>query len=96
MIQVNTPIVGFEPKFSSKEARLDSVEPEFSGGYVWIPSEKLKPNIESGYISQMLAFPNGANDGLVDTTSQYLIDERMAKGGKIVNDTDWLGRIWRA
>lgn len=101
MLKINVPVVGFEPKFSSKEQRLATVEPYFSGGYVFIPSEKLNKKVESMYLNEMLSFPNGANDGLVDTTSQYLIDDSMIKGGKMVGDESSvkfyskLGSLWR-
>jgi len=99
IIKINSPVVGFEPKFSTKLQRLDSVEPYFTAGQIWIPSEKLNKKIETVYLAQMLAFPNGKNDGLVDTTSQYLIDEKMYKTGKMVaDDTGFyskLGELWR-
>jgi len=82
--RIRTNIVGFEPKFSTKEDRLDSVEPYFTGGHVFIPTEKMKPKVETVYLDEMLAFPRGSQDGLVDTTSQYLMEDRNAKGGKII------------
>lgn len=98
-VKTNTPVVGFEPKFTTKIKRLDSVEPYFTAGQVWIPSEKVKPKVETMYLAEMLSFPNGKNDGLVDTTSQYLIDEKMYKTGKMVSDNDGfyskLGELWR-
>lgn len=95
----NANIVGFEPKFSSKQDRLDSVEPYFSGGHIYLPTEKIRPKIEVVYLDQMLAFPHGSEDGLVDTTSQYLMNDRTARGGKMVIDKDGfyakLGNLWR-
>jgi predicted phage terminase large subunit-like protein len=86
--RVRSNIVGFEPKFSTKVDRVDSVEPYFTGGHIFIPDEKMKPKVETMYLNQMLAFPRGGQDGLVDTTSQYLMDDRQAKGGKIITKAE--------
>jgi predicted phage terminase large subunit-like protein len=99
MLKIKSPVVGFEPKFSTKLQRLDSVEPYFTAGQIYIPSEKVKKNVESVFIAQVLAFPNAKNDGLVDTTSQYLIDDKMYKSGRMVRDDTGfyskLGEFWR-
>ena len=54
-----------------KEARANAVEPQFDSGNVWLPHPEEAPWVLE-YIEEMLAFPFGAYDDQVDTTTQAL------------------------
>jgi predicted phage terminase large subunit-like protein len=62
-----------------KEARLLGQAPKFEAGQVLLPREA--PWLAT-YISELLAFPNGAHDDQVDSTSQALgwLSKRIAVG----------------
>ncbi|MDR3531768.1 MAG: phage terminase large subunit [Rhodopila sp.] len=76
----NSPVrpIGRRPRFD-KEARLLAQAPKFEAGQVLLPREA--PWL-ADYVSELLAFPNGAHDDQVDSTSQALnwLSERMARG----------------
>jgi hypothetical protein len=68
----------WRPKFD-KEARLLAQAPKFEAGQVLLPREA--PWL-ADYISELLAFPNGAHDDQVDSTSQALhwLSGKIARG----------------
>ena len=55
-----------------KMARARSVEPQFEAGNVYFPDPSLYPWVEP-LISELLSFPNAANDDQVDTLTQVLL-----------------------
>ena len=56
---------------SSKIDRAQAVLPVFAAGNVFIPSPQLAPWI-GDYVNEMASFPVGANDDMVDTTTQAI------------------------
>ena len=67
---------------NDKFVRLNSVTDLFRSGKVWAPERKWADEL----IEEIAAFPNGAHDDLVDSTTQALI--RFRQGGFISIDTD--------
>jgi predicted phage terminase large subunit-like protein len=67
-----------QPQYS-KEARLLAQAPKFEAGQVLLPREA--PWLAE-YVAELLAFPNGAHDDQVDSTSQALhwLSPRIASG----------------
>jgi predicted phage terminase large subunit-like protein len=63
-------IVPEEPH-GSKEARAYAITPLVEAGNAWLPSPELAPWI-GDFIEQAAAFPNAANDDMVDALSQAL------------------------
>lgn len=63
-------IIPEEPQ-GSKLARAHAVSPLVEAGNVWIPEPELCPWVAE-FVEEHAAFPNGANDDMVDTTSQAL------------------------
>lgn len=63
-------IIPEEPQ-GSKLARAHAVSPLVEAGNVWIPEPELCPWVAE-FVDEHAAFPNGANDDMVDTTSQAL------------------------
>ena len=65
------PVVAFEPqKWGDKEMRAHQVTPYFRNGRVYVPEGQ---SFTSTLIKDMLEFPFGSSDDLVDTTTQALI-----------------------
>lgn len=64
----NMPIVGVSPT-TSKIARAEAISTIFANGHVLLPDEAPWLN---EWISEHTAFPDGANDDWVDTTSMAL------------------------
>jgi predicted phage terminase large subunit-like protein len=56
---------------SSKDERISSVAPLIQAGNVYLPSPEVCPWVHD-FIEEHAAFPHGANDDQVDTTSQAL------------------------
>jgi predicted phage terminase large subunit-like protein len=67
---------------NDKFVRLNSVTDLFRSGKVWAPETKWADEL----IEEVAAFPNAANDDLVDSTTQALI--RFRQGGFISLDSD--------
>lgn len=82
-------LVAVEPD-GSKEARAYAVTPEIESGNVYLPTPAHCAWIED-YIEEMSAFPKGANDDCVDTTTQALRYaeklKRQMKLGNVVSMT---------
>lgn len=55
----------------SKTARAYSVTPQFESRNVYIPDPSIAPWVND-YVEEFAAFPNGANDDQVDSTTQAL------------------------
>lgn len=86
-------LLAFNPE-GSKEARANAVAPQFEAGNIWIPSKYVEKNREQfgtviakldEYVNELTTFPNGANDDMVDSTTQALL--------KIGYKSDWLEEI---
>ncbi len=60
-----------------KMARLQAVSPDIEAGNVYIPEPSIASWIHD-YVEEFAAFPNGANDDQVDSTSQALL--RLGSG----------------
>ncbi len=69
-MRLHSPVRPILPKpLFGKEARLLAQAPKFEAGQVLLPKEA--PWL-ADYLSELLAFPNGAHDDQVDSTSQAL------------------------
>lgn len=79
-MRLHSPVrpILWRPHFD-KEARLLAQAPKFEAGQVLLPREA--PWLAT-YMSELLAFPNGAHDDQVDSTSQALnwLSRRIAHG----------------
>ncbi len=76
-VQEYTPVRG-----NDKFVRINSVTDLFRSGKVWAPDTRWAHEL----IEQMAAFPNGAHDDLVDSSTQALI--RFRQGGFLRLNTD--------
>jgi predicted phage terminase large subunit-like protein len=65
-----TGLIEVEPD-GDKVARLNAVTPEMESGNFWVPNPEQNPWVND-YIAELIAFPGGANDDDVDSTSQGL------------------------
>jgi len=71
MLQVKIPgMVAVEPD-GGKIARANAVAPAFESGNVYLPDASIAPWVVE-YMDEMCAFPNGAHDDEVDSTTQAL------------------------
>lgn len=83
--QMGIPVQEFTPtRGNDKIVRLNSVADLFRSGKVWAPDTRWANEV----MDQMAAFPNGAHDDLVDSSSQALI--RFRQGGFLRLATDEL------
>jgi predicted phage terminase large subunit-like protein len=64
-------LIAVEPH-GTKEARLNSVSPDFEAGNVWFPHPDIAPWVHD-FIEELVNFPNQKADDRVDSTSQALI-----------------------
>lgn len=64
-------LIPYDPGDSDKTARARAVTPQIRSGNVYIPDPNLFP-WATAYIEEFAAFPNGAQDDQVDTTTQAL------------------------
>jgi len=68
----------YDPKGLDKTARVNMVQPVFSGGYIWAPynvEEPLDPGNKEWarmVIDECAVFPRGRHDDLVDSTSSAI------------------------
>jgi predicted phage terminase large subunit-like protein len=68
------PVLEFEPqKYGDKVMRANQVTPYFRAGRVWVPESQ---NFSTMLIRDMLEFPFGTSDDVVDTTTQCIIHLR--------------------
>ena len=79
------PVRDFTPsKGNDKISRANAVTDIFASGLVWAPKDR---RWAQEVITQCAEFPVGANDDLVDSTTQALL--RFRKGGFITLPNDW-------
>ena len=76
--RMGVPVSEFTPgKGQDKISRVNAVSDLFSSGIVWAPDKRWAKDV----IEECNDFPSGANDGLVDSTTQALL--RFRQGGFI-------------
>lgn len=63
-------IIAIRPE-GSKELRVDAIAPLIEAGNVWLPAPQAAPWVDI-LVQEFRAFPAGAFDDVVDSTSQYL------------------------
>ncbi len=81
--RMGVPIGEFTPgKGQDKISRVNAVSDLFSSGIVWAPDRRWAREV----IEECNDFPSGANDDLVDSTTQALL--RFRQGGFIRLPTD--------
>ena len=81
--RMGVPVSEFTPgKGQDKIARVNAVSDLFSSGIVWAPDRRWAKDV----IEECNDFPSGANDDLVDSTSQALL--RFRNGGFLRLPTD--------
>ena len=78
------PVVPFTPtRGNDKHTRVNSCAPVFESGAVWYPyGEKFAEDV----IDECAAFPHGANDDYVDSTTQAIL--RYRQGNFVTLPTD--------
>ena len=75
---MGVPVSEFTPgKGQDKISRVNAVSDLFSSGIVWAPDKRWAKDV----IEECNDFPSGANDDLVDSTTQALL--RFRQGGFI-------------
>lgn len=71
------PVKTYNPGKADKVTRVHSIAPLLEAGLVYIPESKKRPDSFPSWadqlIHQLMLFPNGEHDDLVDTMSQALI-----------------------
>jgi predicted phage terminase large subunit-like protein len=86
-------LIAFNPE-GSKEARANAVAPQFEAGNIWLPDKYHAPNrlrfttviaLLDAFVNEFKTFPNGANDDMVDATTQILL--------KIGHKVNWLDEL---
>jgi predicted phage terminase large subunit-like protein len=76
--RMGVPVAEFTPgKGQDKISRVNAISDLFSSGIVWAPDKRWAKDV----IEECNDFPSGANDDLVDSTSQALL--RFRQGGFI-------------
>jgi predicted phage terminase large subunit-like protein len=81
--RMGVPVSEFTPgKGQDKIARVNAVSDLFSSGIVWAPDKRWAKDV----IEECNDFPSGANDDLVDSTTQALL--RFRNGGFLRLPTD--------
>jgi predicted phage terminase large subunit-like protein len=78
------PVVPFVPtKGNDKHTRVNVCAPVFESGQVWYPyGEKFAEDV----IEECAAFPNGANDDYVDSTTQAVLRYRQGNFVELYSD----------
>jgi predicted phage terminase large subunit-like protein len=82
--RMGIPVVPFVPtRGNDKHTRVNVVAPIFESGQVWFPfGEKFAYDV----IDECAAFPNGANDDFVDSTTQALLRYRQGNFVALYSD----------
>ena len=82
--RMGIPVVPFVPtRGNDKHTRVNVVAPIFESGQVWFPhGEKFAHDV----IDECAAFPNGANDDYVDSTTQALLRYRQGNFVELYSD----------
>lgn len=75
--RAGVPVRTYNPGRADKVTRLHSVAPLLEAGFVYFPESKKRPGQFPPWadqlMSQLLVFPNGEHDDLVDTLTQAMI-----------------------
>ncbi len=74
----------FNPKRQDKAARMQAVEPLFTGGLVYAPNRKWARMV----IDEVSMVPKGKHDDLADTTTQALLYLRQRGFARLSNEKD--------
>ena len=78
--RARVPVKTYNPGRADKVTRVHAVAPLLEAGLVYIPESKKRPNSFPAWadqlVHQLMVFPNGEHDDLVDTMSQALIFQR--------------------
>ena len=83
--QTGIPVLNYSPnKGQDKIARVNAISPLLEAGMVWAPDNRWADEL----IEECAAFPFGAHDDLVDSTTQALM--RYRQGGFIALESDEL------
>lgn len=69
------------PGRADKIARARSIQGRFQDGMVYLPTEEKEPWVRT-MINELLAFPNGMHDDIVDTMAYLGIHLTMLMGGR--------------
>ena len=82
--RMGIPVVPFVPtKGNDKHTRVNVCAPVFESGQVWYPyGEKFAEDV----IEECAAFPNGANDDYVDSTTQAVLRYRQGNFVELYTD----------
>ena len=82
--RMGIPVVPFVPtKGNDKHTRVNVCAPVFESGQVWYPyGEKFAEDV----IEECAAFPNGANDDYVDSTTQAVLRYRQGNFVELYSD----------
>jgi predicted phage terminase large subunit-like protein len=65
-------LIPFDPGSDSKEGRADAASYVFEAGNIYFPSPIVYPWVQT-VIDDIKMFPNGKNDDIVDTITQFII-----------------------
>ena len=83
--RMGIPVIDFMPtKGRDKHVRVNACAPVFESGSVWIPEDE---HYAQEVIEECAAFPNGANDDYVDSTTQAVL--RYRQGNFVETLSDW-------
>jgi len=84
MRKMGIPVIDFVPsRGNDKFVRVNSVAPLFEAGSIWYPEdEKFAEEV----IEECAAFPHGANDDFVDSTTQALLRYRQGSFVETLSD----------
>jgi len=82
--RMGIPVVPFTPsKGNDKYTRVNAVAPLFESGSIWYPEgERFAEEV----IDECAAFPNGANDDYVDSTTQAMLRYRQGNFVELYSD----------
>ena len=73
--RMGIPVIDFTPgRGQDKHSRVNATAPVFESGQVWYPEGE---NWAEEVIEECAAFPHGANDDYVDSTTQAMIRYRQ-------------------
>ena len=88
--RMGLPVTDFVPsRGKDKHVRVNSVAPLFESGSIWYPADE---RFAEEVIEECAAFPNGANDDFVDSTTQALL--RYRQGSFVETLTDYKEELY--
>jgi len=83
--RMGIPVIPFMPsRGRDKHTRVNACAPVFEGGSIWYPEGEM---FADEVIEECAAFPNGANDDYVDSTTQAVL--RYRQGNYVESPTDY-------